>query len=504
MPEKKYTDEILTYIKQNKNKGYDWLLDKLNSEFNLNTTRSGLKTTCTAHKIPIKRTYKYPPETIEFIKNNSIKGSRWIQKELKNKYNLNLSNGMFRAICNKFKIKIKNIDPKTIYTNEVLDFIRDNAQLGSNEIIKKLKKEFNIEVTTSSLRSTCYRHKISIWCRGTKYTPEIVDFIKQNFNKGIDYLLEQLAIEYDIYPTRKNLLKICNRNGLYVPVESKYTFEVVEFLRENINSYTWEELCEIIKKDYNIEATVSGICTVCYKYKISKSRNLGIYTPEIIEFIKQNSNKGTVWLIDNIKKTFNINTDAANLSQLAYKKNFKIAKYRNGLNQYVRDFIVEHYNTCTFKELADLVNKEFNINTSQNKIRAMCHNFLDLEGYDRQYYLNKKKPPVGTERILNCKDGPRIYIRYRDLPVTSDTKNEHDLNWMKKTRYVWEQYNEPIPKGYNVVQLDGDFMNCNIENLRCVSKSVLMKINKMYGLGIITDAMIEICQLEEDIKSSSK
>jgi hypothetical protein len=42
--------------------------------------------------------------------------------------------------------------------------------------------------------------------------------------------------------------------------------------------------------------------------------------------------------------------------------------------------------------------------------------------------------------------------------------------WEMKHRLVWESVHGPIPKGYNIVFLDGDRWNFSIDNLKMVSK----------------------------------
>lgn len=41
--------------------------------------------------------------------------------------------------------------------------------------------------------------------------------------------------------------------------------------------------------------------------------------------------------------------------------------------------------------------------------------------------------------------------------------------WVLYQRYVWEQHNGKIPRGYVVRFKDGDTMNCDINNLECIS-----------------------------------
>ena len=335
-----------------------------------------------------------------------------------------------------------------------------------------------------------------------KYTPEIIEFIKENFNKGYDWILTELLNKYNIKGDKHYLRHICYKNNLRVRKQQIYTPEIMEFIKSYTPEHGPKYIFEQLKLHFDIDTTYRRFISACSRNKICLVQK-NKWTPEIVEFIRDNSNKGMVWLIDNLKIKFNMITSEKSIHNICSKYQIKLPKYHRHLTQYVRDFIIEHYNTCSYEELANMVNEKFNINTDKNKVRVLCNKFLNLKGYDKQTYLNKKKPPIGTERIINSNGFARVYIRYRDIPITKETGREHDVNWMMKTRYVWEQHNGPIPKGHCIVQLDGDTLNCNIENLRCVSTSIAAKLMHYYGMGIVTDAMIEILKLEEDIKSSS-
>lgn len=64
--------------------------------------------------------------------------------------------------------------------------------------------------------------------------------------------------------------------------------------------------------------------------------------------------------------------------------------------------------------------------------------------------------PVGYERITD--DG------YILIKVSMDCK------MVLKHRWVWEQANGPIPKGYNIMFRDGNRLNCELSNLELISR----------------------------------
>lgn len=65
--------------------------------------------------------------------------------------------------------------------------------------------------------------------------------------------------------------------------------------------------------------------------------------------------------------------------------------------------------------------------------------------------------PVGTERIT--KDG------YKEVKI------EDPRTWVLKHRYIYEQHHKTIiPKTHIVIFLDGNKLNCDIDNLALISK----------------------------------
>lgn len=54
-----------------------------------------------------------------------------------------------------------------------------------------------------------------------------------------------------------------------------------------------------------------------------------------------------------------------------------------------------------------------------------------------------------------------------------------DSHWELYHRVIWEENNGPIPKGHRIHFINGDTMNCNIENLRCLSAQEAMELNRI-------------------------
>lgn len=78
--------------------------------------------------------------------------------------------------------------------------------------------------------------------------------------------------------------------------------------------------------------------------------------------------------------------------------------------------------------------------------------------------------PVGTE-VLTTKD------KYLKVKVKEPNV------WEYKHHLVWKQHHGSIPDKHAVIFIDGDRNNVTIENLKCVHKGVLARLNKSHSSG---------------------
>ncbi len=81
--------------------------------------------------------------------------------------------------------------------------------------------------------------------------------------------------------------------------------------------------------------------------------------------------------------------------------------------------------------------------------------------------------PVGSLRINS--DG---YLQRKvndDAPFYKRWRAEHIV--------VWEAANGPLPAGHAIVFKDGDKMNCDLENLECITRQELMLRNTVHRYG---------------------
>jgi hypothetical protein len=98
---------------------------------------------------------------------------------------------------------------------------------------------------------------------------------------------------------------------------------------------------------------------------------------------------------------------------------------------------------------------------------------MDAEIYEKvapTMFKKGNKPantkPVGTINIrLDTQGSPYQYIKIKDS------------HWELLQRYVWTQANGEIPRGSVVIFLDGNYLNCELTNLKVITRRENMARN---------------------------
>lgn len=149
-------------------------------------------------------------------------------------------------------------------------------------------------------------------------------------------------------------------------------------------------------------------------------------------------------------------------------------RYTNEQDQWLRENAIKH----TYKELVELFNEKFHEEKNYYTLKTHCVSVLKISANAKSKGCrNYRNLPIGSERI--GRDG-RIWVKVSDIPTSRTTKN-HSLNWESKGRLVWEKHFGEIPKGHNIVYLDGNPLNCDISNLECTSSKIQGKVCMLYN-----------------------
>ena len=157
----------------------------------------------------------------------------------------------------------------------------------------------------------------------------------------------------------------------------------------------------------------------------------------------------------------------------------------------IAEFVRSNYEGIGPAEMARILNDEFKTNYSKQQLKSYYanHNLnsgltgyfekghvpfnkgrkgMHAAGSEKTWFKKGHTPanhkPVDSERI--SKDG------YIEIKVAEPNK------WMLKHRFIWEKKNGPLPKGMIIRFLDGNKLNCNIENMVLVSRAEHIEITR--------------------------
>lgn len=229
----------------------------------------------------------------------------------------------------------------------------------------------------------------------------------------------------------------------------KYNREVYLFVLNHAAGKTTGELLELVNKRFGDIFNRNTLRAYKKNHGIRSGVNYSstikgssfVFTPEIEQFIKNNAwGKQVSELTQLINETFKTEFNTTQVS--GYKKRHNI---RSGVD-------------ARFQKGHISANKGQKMSAEQYEL---CKATMFKKGL-----IPTNTRPVGSERT-DSKDG-YLYIK-----IAEPNK------WMPKHRYIWEQANGPIPKGYVVTFLDGNKENIVLENLACITLAENAVLNHM-------------------------
>lgn len=124
------------------------------------------------------------------------------------------------------------------------------------------------------------------------------------------------------------------------------------------------------------------------------------------------------------------------------------------------------------------------------------------KGKRREEYVSKES--IEKSRQTQFKPG---HVPYNTRPVGSErldadgyirVKTAEPRTWTLKHRLIWEKEHGPIPKGQFVTFLDGNKLNCSIDNLYLITKAenaLLMRHKLRYKHKELTRAGVLITKI---------
>lgn len=144
--------------------------------------------------------------------------------------------------------------------------------------------------------------------------------------------------------------------------------------------------------------------------------------------------------------------------------------------------------TLSRKDLTALFNSTFNRNLSKSNISGLCKRKRWLTGRDGRFKKGNIPSPLCRPRGPNAGSFKKGNTPANHLPVGSEVVRTKDKLlqvkvaepnvWRLKHRLVWEQANGPVPEGMLILFVDGNNQNCDINNLKLVSRREHLALNQ--------------------------
>lgn len=162
-------------------------------------------------------------------------------------------------------------------------------------------------------------------------------------------------------------------------------------------------------------------------------------------------------------------------------------------------FMRENYSRIGRKELTERFNRTFNERRTVGGIASTLGRRRIKSGRSRRFEKGNIPWNAGTkgQRLTGANRASfrkghvpsnlkplwseRIESKYGYIEIKVPECNPHTghpTRYRYKHVWVWEQKHGPVPKGHVVAFVDGNNLNCNIDNLMLLSRSELLHMNQ--------------------------
>lgn len=146
-------------------------------------------------------------------------------------------------------------------------------------------------------------------------------------------------------------------------------------------------------------------------------------------------------------------------------------------NQEQISFIKKNVNGNRNKELAQLINDEFDLSITPTQI-CQWKQTHGVKSKTSLYGWRKgKKGGVDFKMPSEPKHSKPIGSERRTKRGIIQIKIERG-KWIDKHRYIWEQANGSVPNNHVIIFMNEDKNDFRLENLKCISRRELSYMNK--------------------------
>lgn len=210
-------------------------------------------------------------------------------------------------------------------------------------------------------------------------------------------------------------------------------------------------------------------------------------------------------------------------------------KYQKRWPQGMYEFIRDNSWGVSSKDMAEMVNEKFGTSFTPTMIKQFRQRQGIKSGVTGWFRKGRSPGNKGKKLEEYIDDPDRVAEIKRRISATQFKKGERPVNelhvgdivvnsygyklikvqmegklwdrWKFLHRHVWEEHNDPIPKGMVVTFKDSDKLNCDIDNLMLVTKgenAVLSRKHYRFSDPDLTGAVLGLVRLEQAIGKKRK
>lgn len=219
--------------------------------------------------------------------------------------------------------------------------------------------------------------------------------------------------------------------------------------------------------------------------------------------VEQDATLSYKQLTELYNSTYGNDLSVGQVADMAHRLNARRITNKHRYTEEQKAWLLNQDTSLTYKELTNLFNQKFGTDLSMSRIQDLMvkRTSVKRSGNKGQFDIGAKpKYKVGDEII---KAG-YVYVKVSDEYIPGKTTNEdYARKWKRKSDLVWEKENGKLPEGTFLIFLDGDTLNCDINNLYPVTRSihVVMTKNRWYKKNKdFTLATLKYCELLQTIK----
>ena len=311
----------------------------------------------------------------------------------------------------------------------------------------------------------------------TKYTPEVIEYLKKNSDTPLKKQLKELEELFGLEITYSALICIRQKIGIKRSLVF-YDTEILDWIKKNADLKIDKQV-ELIKKQFGVNVSKQQIISARLHYGIKSSVHFNsIFTKEIIDFIKKHKNDyDNKTMTQIINEKFNTSYTPVQIGLFRRRNNLEYRLFCKEVLEYMKN-----HNQDSYEQLQDDVNSIFGKNYSLQQIKSACY-WYKLREYQKRRERESFSKPDFSERLRKSK-AARIEIKING-------------KWIPKSKYVYEtSTGKKVQDDEVIVFLDGDFNNFDLNNLLCVKRGLLAIVNSHLSGTCKNNAELTKCKYD--------